>query len=32
VNRLARPPEPFRDTKMFEFVGSDQNWDQGEPI
>jgi hypothetical protein len=27
VNRLAKPPEPFRETKMFEFLGSDQNWD-----
>jgi hypothetical protein len=27
VNRLAKPPEPFRATKMFEFLGSDQNWD-----
>jgi hypothetical protein len=27
VNRLARPPEPYEpDVKMFEFVGSDQNW------
>jgi hypothetical protein len=27
VNRLGRPPEPFQpDVKMFEFVGSDQNW------
>jgi len=27
VNRLARDPEPFRPgVKMFDFVGSDQNW------
>jgi hypothetical protein len=27
VHRLARLPDPFRpDVKMFEFVGSDQNW------
>ena len=28
VNRLAKPPEPFRESKMFEFVGSDQNWER----
>jgi hypothetical protein len=28
VNRLAKPPEPFRESKMFDFLGSDQNWDQ----
>lgn len=27
VNRLAKPPEPFRESKMFEFVGSDQDWE-----
>jgi len=27
VNRLAKPPQPFRETKMFDFLGSDQNWD-----
>jgi len=27
MNRLTRPPEPFRESKMFEFVGSDQNWE-----
>lgn len=27
VNRLAKPPEPFRETKMFHFLGSDQNWE-----
>ncbi|HTK17764.1 MAG TPA: SAM-dependent methyltransferase [Acidimicrobiia bacterium] len=32
VNRLSKPPEPFRETQMFEFVGSDQNWEQGQPI
>jgi hypothetical protein len=27
VNRLARDPEPFRPgVKMFDFVGSEQNW------
>jgi hypothetical protein len=31
VNRLAKPPEPFRQTKMFEFLGSDQNWETSEP-
>jgi hypothetical protein len=31
VNRLAKPPEPFRETKMFEFLGSDQNWETSEP-
>jgi hypothetical protein len=32
VNRLARDPEPFRPgEQMFEFVGSDQNWNNGEP-
>ncbi len=28
VNRLTKPPVPFREAKMFEFLGSDQNWDQ----
>jgi len=32
VNRLAVPPAPFRaDLKLFDFVGSDQNWQNGEP-
>ncbi len=32
VNRLAKPPQPFRESKMFDFVGSDQNWtSSGEP-
>jgi hypothetical protein len=27
VNRLARDPDPFvRGVKLFDFVGSDQNW------
>ncbi len=32
VNRLGQPPEPFRETQMFEFLGSDQNWENGQPI
>jgi len=33
VNRLARDPDPFvPDVKLFDFVGSDQNWTPtGEP-
>ena len=32
VNRLVVPPIPFRaGEQMFEFVGSDQNWENGEP-
>jgi hypothetical protein len=32
VNRLARDPEPFaHGVKMFDFVGSDQNWHNGKP-
>ena len=31
VNRLAQAPEPFRETQMFEFLGSDQNWENNEP-
>ncbi len=32
VNRLGRPPEPFRETQMFEFVGSDQNWENSQAV
>jgi hypothetical protein len=28
ANRLVEPPEPFAETKMFDFVGSDQNWEK----
>ena len=32
VNRLTVPPVPFRaDVKLFDFTGSDQNWQNGEP-
>jgi hypothetical protein len=32
VNRLERAPDPFEPAvKMFEFLGSDQNWEQGQP-
>ena len=32
VNRLKRAPDPFEPgVHMFDFVGSDQNWEQGQP-
>ena len=32
VNRLERAPDPFvPGVKMFDFVGSDQNWERGQP-
>jgi len=30
TNRLAKPPEPFLEKQMFEFVGSDQNWENSQ--
>ena len=30
TNRLAKPPEPFVEKQMFDFVGSDQNWEDSQ--